>query len=150
MLHWFQDHPVATSFIAGGSAAMFVLGLLAMPFIARRIPTDYFAHDRRPSSRFARRHWALRVGLIITKNLLAVVLLVAGIAMLVLPGQGLLTILVGFLLMDMPGKYRMEKWLMQRRCINRPVNWLRKRKGGKPLATDTDEGREGAEPTVGP
>lgn len=113
---------------------MFILGLLAMPFIARRIPADYFAHDRRPSGRFAKRYWVLRITLIVIKNLLAIVLLLAGVAMLVLPGQGLLTILVGFLLLDLPGKYRMEKWLVRRRVIAIPLNWLRKRKGIEPLA----------------
>lgn len=137
MINWFQDHPVATSFIAGSSAALFLLGLLAMPFIARRIPTDYFAHDHRPASRFAAQHWVLRVGFLVMKNLLAVVLLVAGIAMLVLPGQGLLTILVGFLLLDLPGKYRMEKWLVRRRIIAKPINWLRNRKGIEPLICES-------------
>ncbi|MFK7790952.1 MAG: hypothetical protein AB8C95_15850 [Phycisphaeraceae bacterium] len=136
MLTWFQDHPVAISLIAGASAVLFVLGLLAMPFIARRIPADYFAHERRPESRFVRRHWLLRLSLLVMKNLLAVILIVAGIAMLVLPGQGLLTILVGFLLMDMPGKYRIGKWLIQRRVVYKPINWLRKRKGIEPLKHD--------------
>ena len=107
-----------------------------MPLIARRIPADYFTYDRRPLSRFAEHHWLLRIGLRITKNLLAIVLLVAGVAMLVLPGQGLLTILVGFLLLEAPGKYRIEKWLVRRRVIAGPINWLRKRKGIEPLRFD--------------
>lgn len=139
MLNWFQDHPVTTSLIAGGSIALFVAGLIALPILARKIPADYFAHDRRPASRFARHHWALRLGLLILKNLLAVVLIVTGIAMLVLPGQGLLTILVGFLLLDMPGKYRLEKWLIKRRAVNKPINWLRKRGGIDPLIADAPQ-----------
>jgi len=133
MLHWLQDHPVATSFIAGVSIAMFVAGLIALPLLARCIPADYFAHDRRPASRFARRHWTLRLVLLVLKNLLALVLLVTGVAMLVLPGQGLLTILVGFLILDLPGKYHLEKWLVRRTIIYKPINWLRKRKGVAPL-----------------
>lgn len=136
MLYWLQDHPVTTSFIAGGSIALFVAGLIALPLLARKIPADYFAHDRRPASRFAHNHWALRLCLLVLKNLLAVILIVTGIAMLILPGQGLLTILVGFLLLDIPGKYRMEKWLIRRVVISKPINWLRKRGGFEPLITD--------------
>lgn len=136
MLDWLQDHPVATSFIAGGSIAMFIAGLVALPLLVRRIPTDYFAHATRPASRFAHNHWTLRIWLLVLKNLLAVILLATGIAMLVLPGQGLLTILVGFLLLDLPGKYRMEKWLVRQAIISKPINWLRKRGGIDPLITD--------------
>ena len=55
--------------------------------------------------------------------------------MLVLPGQGLLTLLVGFLLVDAPGKYRLERWLVSRKAVLRPINWLRRRKGRQPLIT---------------
>jgi len=133
MLDWFQDHPAITSLIAGGSLVMFLVGLLAMPLVVSRIPADYFAHERRPAGRFADRHWLSRVVLFVLKNLLAVVLLVCGLAMLVLPGQGLLTILVGFLLLDFPGKYRVERWLVARRFVHRPINWLRDKRGRPPL-----------------
>ena len=59
--------------------------------------------------------------------------MLAGIAMLVLPGQGLLTLLVGFLLIDFPGKYRFEKWLVARRWVLQPINWLRLRRHQMPL-----------------
>jgi len=140
MLDWFQDHPAITSLIAGGSLVMFLVGLLAMPLIVARIPFDYFAHERRPAGRFASRHWLLRVVLLVLKNLLAVVLLVCGLAMLVLPGQGLLTILVGFLLLDFPGKYRVERWLVARRFVHRPINWMRDKRGRPPLRLGHAEG----------
>ena len=62
--------------------------------------------------------------------------LAAGMAMLVLPGQGLLTLLMGFLLLDFPGKYRLEKWLFLRRRVREGVNWLRKRAGSEPLRVE--------------
>lgn len=133
MLQWFQDHPVVSTFIVAASVAMFILGLVAAPFIVRRIPADYFTHDRRPPGRFARQHWLLRLVLLIFKNLLAVVLILAGIAMLVLPGQGLLTLLVGFVLLDLPGKYHLEKRLTRQRNVHKTINWLRQRKGIAPL-----------------
>ena len=49
----------------------------------------------------------------------------------VLPGQGLLTILIGISLVNFPGKYRLERYLVSRRWAQRSLNWVRKR-GGKP------------------
>jgi UPF0716 family protein affecting phage T7 exclusion len=67
------------------------------------------------------------------KNLLGVTLMIAGLAMLVIPGPGLLTVLIGFLLVDFPGKYKLERWLVARPAIRRPIDWLRKRAGRMPL-----------------
>ena len=44
--------------------------------------------------------WGLR-------NAVGLVLVTAGLAMLVLPGQGIITLLVGIILMDFPGKHRL-------------------------------------------
>lgn len=133
MLEWFQAHPAVIGLIVGGSAVIFFVGLVAAPLIACRIPSDYFAHDDRPPSRFAKRHWLLRLALMTIRNLLGGLLFVAGLAMLVLPGQGLLTLLVACMLLDIPGKYRVEKWLVQRRPVHKPIDWLRQRRGLPPL-----------------
>ncbi len=133
MLDWFKDHPAFVSLIAIGSAIFFIVSLLAMPFIVSRIPADYFAHRRRPPSRFAKSNLALRLTVMIARNLLAAVLLLAGLAMLLLPGQGLLTLFAGFLLIDLPGKYRLERWLVSKPWVHRPINWLRAKRGREPL-----------------
>jgi hypothetical protein len=56
--------------------------------------------------------------------------------MLVLPGQGLITLFVGFFLIDFPGKYRFEKWLIRRKAVHRPINWLRRKSGREALELD--------------
>jgi len=115
------------------SAAMFLASLLIMPAIIVRIRADYFAHERRPPALWADQHPAIRLSLHVAKNMLGAILLVAGIAMLALPGQGLLTIIIGFFLIDFPGKYRFERWLVSKPVIHRPLNWLRHRRGREPL-----------------
>ncbi len=67
------------------------------------------------------------------KNLLGYLLIVAGIAMLVLPGQGVLTILLGVILVDLPGKYRFERWIVARPLVLKSINRLRQRAGRDPL-----------------
>ena len=49
--------------------------------------------------------------------------------MLVLPGQGVLTILIGLTLLDFPGKRRLEIWIIQRRSIRLGIDRVRKRAG---------------------
>ncbi len=117
----------------GASVVIFVASVLVMPALVARIQADYFAHDVRPPSRWAGQHPLIRLALLIGKNVLGCVFVLAGLAMLVLPGQGLLTLLVGFLLLDFPGKYKFEKWLVRRRYISRPINWLRRRAGRERL-----------------
>jgi hypothetical protein len=53
--------------------------------------------------------------------------------MLFTPGQGILTILAGLLLMNFPGKYRLERWLVQRPGVLSSLNWLRTRRGKAPF-----------------
>jgi hypothetical protein len=69
----------------------------------------------------------LRPLYLVVKNLIGFILILAGIAMLVLPGQGVLTIVVGMVLMNFPGKFRLERWLATRPPVWRSLNWLRKK-----------------------
>jgi len=74
--------------------------------------------------------------LLIGKNALGYILVVAGIIMLVLPGQGIFTILIGIMLLNFPGKYQLERWLATRGPVLRSINWLRQRAGRAPLVPD--------------
>ncbi len=67
------------------------------------------------------------------KNIAGVFFLLMGIIMLITPGQGLLTILIGLLLMDFPGKRRFEIWLIRIPSIHRAINWIRKKGDKAPL-----------------
>ncbi len=129
MPDWITDNQGVLIWIAGVSVILFFATLSAVPWMLRSIPSDYFTHPRRPPGRFAHLHPAWHWTLRILRTGLALVCLVAGLAMLVLPGQGLLTLLVGFLLLEFPGKYRMEKRLIGRPRILRAVNALRRKLG---------------------
>jgi len=126
---WFEAHPGVWTTLVVVSAVMFFATLLAVPMLVVRIPADYFVRPRRAPSRWRREHPATWLILQIVKNLLGVVLILAGIAMLVLPGQGLVTILIGLMLTNFPGKYRLERWLVSRPPVHRGINWMRRRAG---------------------
>ena len=133
MTDWMDNNSELLWWLGAASGVMFLGSLVLMPILAARIPADYFTRDQRPPSRWRHQHPLLRMVMAILKNVLGVILMVAGLAMLLLPGQGLLAILIGLLLLDLPGKYRFEKWLIARPRIRSSINWLRRKAGREPL-----------------
>ena len=67
------------------------------------------------------------------KNLAGLGIIVSGLAMLVLPGQGVLTMLIGLTLLDFPGKRRLEIWFLRRSSILNGINRIRKKARRAPL-----------------
>ena len=118
------------------SVVTFVLSLLLIPVIIVRIPEDYFRRDKRENLRWKRVNPAFRWCLTVMKNLLGLILLIMGILMLVLPGQGLLTILFGIALLDFPGKYKLERRIIAYPKVLNSINWIRKKAQKKPLLID--------------
>jgi hypothetical protein len=57
----------------------------------------------------------------------------------VLPGQGILTILIGVSLMEFPGKYRLERGIIHFGPVLKGINTLRRRYGRPPLEFDETE-----------
>ncbi len=115
------------------SAAMLVISAVLIPYLIVRMPADFYAEsDRR--RRLLQHRPLLRMAFLIAKNALGWLLLVAGILMLVLPGQGILTILAALALLDFPGKRALEMRILHRPLILNSVNWLRRRAGREPLS----------------
>ena len=137
MPSWIQDNQALLYWLTGASVLLFIGTLVVVPIVVVRIEPDYFTHDRRPTAQEDSLPGFRRIALIVAKNALGVLLILAGIAMLVLPGQGVLTMILGFLLLDFPGKYRAEKWLISRSPVLKSINWIRRRRGVEPLRTDS-------------
>lgn len=126
---------VALGFVGLGLS---LLGLLALPRAIAKLPADYF-EDAQP-------HTPPRLGpgLRLLRNLLGGLVVLAGVAMLVLPGQGLLTIFAGLVLMEFPGKRRLERALVARPGVLAAINWLRRRANTEPMhpVQRSDQGLE--------
>jgi len=133
MIDWFRDHPLITGWIFALSTALFVGSLLGMPILIARMRPDYFIARRPAPESWRRRHAATRIALIAIKNVLGLILFVSGIAMLVLPGQGIITIFVGLYLLNFPGKRRLELAIVRRRPVRRAIDWIRRRARRPPL-----------------
>lgn len=121
--------------VSGISLFFFVASLAAVPWMIARIPARYFrtlAEERTPAGTgkgLTLSDAAVRVVL----NLAGLILAVAGVIMLFVPGQGLLTILAGLVLIDFPGKRRLILYLVRQPNIQKGLNWIRKRKGVPPF-----------------
>ena len=134
MLAWFQKHQILIYILGALSVGMLLVMPAAIAAVLILLPPDYFTECHRPRhARNQRPLSILRCMLIALKNLLGAILLLAGIAMLVLPGQGVLTITLGISLMNFPGKFRLERWLITRGPTLRITNRLRLRFHRAPL-----------------
>nr|ALS89051.1 sodium:dicarboxylate symporter family [uncultured bacterium] len=102
-----------------------------------KIPADYFKEDR-PRELLPDKARAIRWLAVIGKNLLGIVLVALGILMSIpgVPGQGILTILLGVMLLDFPGKRKLEHKIVSRPKVLGAINKLRHRFGKPALELD--------------
>ncbi len=109
----------------------------AIVIVMVKIPENYFSphyeQDFLPNS-----PWIVRWGAVILKNLLGVFLILLGLALSLpgVPGQGFLTILLGLIMLDIPGKRPLEARIIQRPKVLSAINNLRARFGKPPLIMD--------------
>jgi hypothetical protein len=115
----------------------FLVNLAIVSFILVKIPADYFTKHHKTEF-WSGPNPALHATLIIGKNILGFLLVVVGIILSVpgVPGQGLLTILLGIMLLDFPGRRKLELKLLQRQEIVKTINRLRQRFDKPPLELD--------------
>ena len=120
-----------------GSLVGFIGTLIAIPFIMVRLPSDYF-DTRVPRHWMKDHHPVLRLIGLIAKNAVGIVFLVAGFAMLFLPGQGILTMLIGISLVDFPGKRLLEAKIVGQATVLQALNAMRAKFDKPPLTIAPD------------
>ena len=113
--------------ISIASIAFLLVAVFVLPYLIGLLPSNYFAQEDRPIA--VGRHPLLRLLGKVLKNILGLIILLMGIVMLITPGQGLLSIIVGLLLLDYPGKFQFEKRLIQTPYLLTSVNWIRRKQG---------------------
>jgi hypothetical protein len=125
MFAWLRGHETVLWWLGTLSVVTFVATLVVLPLVVARLPPDYFTHVQRPVRRRHVQSTGVRVLWRLGKNLLGMVIALAGVVMLLLPGQGILTILIGLMLLDFPGKRKLERRLVQQPSVGRAINWMR-------------------------
>ncbi|MBT4421884.1 MAG: hypothetical protein HOC89_01680 [Candidatus Thioglobus sp.] len=112
------------------SAVVFVATLLLTPYLLGLIPADYF------SANYAyqvKRKTLLCLLKTTVKTFVGVLLVLAGIIMLVTPGQGVISIILGIFLMEFPGKRQLEIKFINHNPTFKTLNWLRDKAGKTPF-----------------
>ncbi len=114
-----------------------VISFAAIGIVMVKIPANYFSshykQDFLPGS-----PWIVRWGAVIIKNILGLILIVIGILLSLpgVPGQGILTILLGLIMIDIPGKRPLEARIIKRPTVLAACNKLRDRYGKPQLLLD--------------
>ena len=142
LLDWIRSHETAVAWLGAMSIVTFLSTLAAIPMLVARIPADYFVRNRSESTGNPEQWTPSRVVWHVAKNLLGIIFVLAGLAMLVLPGQGVLTILIGVMLMNFSGKSALERRIVAQPRVRRAINWLRA-KARKPPLDERGEERAG-------
>ena len=133
MVQWLRAHDTLLMWLVIASILTFIASIAAVAWVIVRVPPDYFTRTKPEHGPWANRHPLIRLLLVGAKNFLGLVLVIAGILMLVLPGQGVLTILAGIVLLDIPGKHHLLLWLIGRPAVFKSLNWVRTRAGREPF-----------------
>ncbi len=117
--------------------ASLLISFLAIGIVMVKIPENYFSshyqQDFMPNS-----PWLVRWGVVIIKNIFGVILVLLGIVLSLpgVPGQGILTILLGLIMLDIPGKRPLEAKIIKRPTVLAAANNLRARYNKPPLIMD--------------
>lgn len=119
--------------VVGLFAASSLLSIAAVVAVLVALPVDYFRDGAAPAEgpRSPLLRWAWKI----PKNILGLVLIALGLLLSVpgVPGQGLLTIVIGLILLDYPGKRRLERRIVARPAVLRTINRVRTRFGRPPM-----------------
>jgi hypothetical protein len=117
--------------------ATFVITSAIAALIIVKLPEDYF-HPSNEREFWVERHPVLRWAGLILKNIAGVLLVLVGIVMSLpgVPGPGVMTILLGVMLLDFPGKRALELKLVRRQQVRRALDRVRKRFNQPPLLID--------------
>lgn len=109
------------------SAVIALASVLVVPLLLARLPVDYVTAPGQPLARRIALASPGALALLLLRNLAGLVLLALGLLMLFTPGQGLLTLIAGLALADLPGRHRLLVALLRRPAVARAVQRLRAR-----------------------
>ena len=110
------------------SLVTFCLSVICIPWLVARLPRDYFtlpATTGAPHYLFA----LDQLLMLVIRNVVGVALFLAGIAMLFLPGQGIITMIIGLCVMNFPYKQHLLHRMTRSAAIQNSLDWLRRKTG---------------------
>lgn len=131
LLEMFEAYRSLIIWFGSISLFIFLFSLLTIKWLVALIPEDYFIN--RKASKMRSSNPVLWYIVLIIKNVVGYSLVLGGIMMLVLPGQGVFTIIIGLMLSNYPRKYSIERKFIAIPSILKSINWLRQKSNKPPL-----------------
>ena len=124
------------------SVVVTVGGVVVVGVVLVKLPPGYFVA---PTVRLPlpNTHPIIRWTVVFLRNLLGATLVVLGLIMSVpgIPGPGIMTIVIGVMVMDFAEKRRWPNWVISRPPILRAANGLRRKYGQPPFVMPPAAGR---------
>jgi len=131
LLSWTQDHATVLGLVTLASVSLLCLTVFLTPWLVTRLPANYFVGEETPPRGSA----SVRLIVKVIRNIAGTTIMAAGLLMLVMPGPGLLTVLVGLSLSDFTAKKRWLRKLLRQPSVLRSLNWMRARANKPPFQT---------------
>ena len=130
---WFSNNPGILIGLGVSSFFIFIISIIGISWFVAQIPEDYFLSIKRKPTKWIEQKPVLRLLVLFGKNIIGLSLIVGGLLMIVLPGQGLLTIVTGLLLINYPWKFRLEQKIVGIPSVFKALNWIRIKANKPPL-----------------
>ena len=130
LLHNYKNEFIILAWI---SVSLLIISIAVIPWIVIKIPQNYFHEHYRVRAAKQSNHPIMAQFFTGLKNVIGFLFVVLGVLMLVLPGQGILTILMGLFMMNFPGKYRLERKIVSAPKVLQSLNWIRAKANKPPL-----------------
>jgi len=137
ILYWLEQHAELLQQLGNISLVVLILTIVILPVIVMKLPADYFVNEKREPARQTRQHPLMWAIFALVKNLLGLFFILIGIAMLVLPGQGTVTILIGLAITNFPGKFAIERRIASQPAVGKTLNKVRQLTRVAPLQMPT-------------
>lgn len=136
IMTWFEIHESLFWWFTISSALAFIGTLIVVPLLLIRMPADYFTRQR---PYYHGQHPIIHWIILISKNLFGIIFLLAGIVMLFLPGQGIITIMLAISLLNFPEKRYLERQFISLPRVLSTINNIRRRADQPPLIDPLQE-----------
>ncbi|MGY8749362.1 MAG: PGPGW domain-containing protein [Pirellulales bacterium] len=123
-LPWFQNIPWGNllPWLLTFSLVAFLFSVFGVSIVLLRLPVDFLSNPAPSKSSKGQLKWLIsKLG----RNVLGAIFLIVGTIMLLTPGQGILSIVVGLMLLDFPGKQNLIRKILTKQTIFRTINRMR-------------------------
>jgi len=132
------DWTLIISVVAIVSLAVCVLGVVTAPFMVARLKKDTFTQERMRRVEAARARRGHSRGVWLARNIGGSVVILVALPMLIGPGQGVLTLVLGLVILDTRWKHRLVLRLTRPSVVRRGLNGLRRKMGREAFVFDGD------------